>query len=294
MSMKTLVLAAALVCAPVAHAYESRGVEKPPTLPKDSVVPRGHWTYEALSKLEPVRIDNVPLFDDLSKKELQRKLTDTETRLTRYEVALIMVHILGTLQEQPLIKTLTPTGSPLVWILPAQNITSTEPDFTPEELVDIIAALRREYADELAHFGVRDYDFLISTGRVAKPPRLKITPTIIHHPGTFVSTENFVSPTFDEILTRMTKRDEKTGAILTVKRKTDAPQNQATIANALPDLNFSITQTDDGKNVVITLSSQIGDVETVYERYILRLNVAMRRELNFQKLYQDAQKTASK
>ena len=285
MRMKWLLLAAFLMFAPVARAYESRGVETPPKLLQDSVVQRGHWTYEALQILESVRVEDMPLIDGLPKKELQRKLTDAQTRLTRYEVAFIIVRMIETLLEQPLIKASTPPNLRAVERLPLQSVTAADPKLTPEMLRDLISALRREYANELALLGLRDYDFL---SPVAKPPRMTITPSLLN-PRTYI-----FSPTFAEILTRVAKRDEATGAIITVRRKTDAPQNQAGTANILPDLNFSLTETDDGKNVIIVLSDKIGAGANVYERYILRMDNAMRKELNLQKQMQAAQKTAPK
>ena len=165
-------------------------------------------------------------------------------------------------------------------------------------LADIVINLRREFNDELGHLGRRDlsYESRIPEGHVAKPPRLNITPSFLHRRGTFLpisQIENFLNPTFAEILTRVSKRDEATGAIINVKRKADAPQNEAENTNsALPDLKFSLTQADDGKNVVIVLSEKNGKDENVYERYILRMNDVMRAELRLQKQFQETQKAS--
>jgi hypothetical protein len=94
---------------------------------------------------------------------------------------------------------------------------------------------------------------------------------------------NFVSATFQDILARVVRRDKDSQAIVTVKRKADAPQSGT--------LNFSIVQVPHDENeAVVTLSINLKAGDGVYEKYRLKIDEAIRRELNNQKRMADLER----
>lgn len=90
---------------------------------------------------------------------------------------------------------------------------------------------------------------------------------------------NYVSTTFQDVLSRVEKRDETSGAILRVKAKEDSPRHRST-------LQFSINQQRNADEVIISLTWNNKMHDGVYERYRLRIDSAMREELKKQKYYQ--------
>lgn len=88
----------------------------------------------------------------------------------------------------------------------------------------------------------------------------------------------FVSTTFQDIQSRVTQRDGESGAILFVKAKVDAPSEHL--------LNFSIEQ--HSYEAVIVLSLKLL-TDGVYEKYHLRLDDAMREEIQKQKRLKELQ-----
>lgn len=84
----------------------------------------------------------------------------------------------------------------------------------------------------------------------------------------------FVSQTFKEIQSRVIRRDANSGAILEVKVKEDSPKLGF-------GLNFSIAE--DAGDVVIVLSRNLKTGDGVYEKYRLRMDDALRQELQNQK-----------
>jgi hypothetical protein len=99
----------------------------------------------------------------------------------------------------------------------------------------------------------------------------------------------YTSKTFQDILGRVITRDKDTDAILLVKRKEDAP------AAPYPySLRFSIRADQEGNgNVDIVIH---GDVkwDKTYERYFLKADDAIRKELGNQKKLEAAKEMAHK
>lgn len=87
-------------------------------------------------------------------------------------------------------------------------------------------------------------------------------------------TPKFVSAAFKQILTRVTRRDKESQAILRVKGKADAPRPTGS-------LRFSISEEPNINEAVVTLRVN-GKIGTVYEQYRLKIDDAMRLELNNQ------------
>ena len=97
----------------------------------------------------------------------------------------------------------------------------------------------------------------------------------------------FVSATFQDILSRVMRRDDDSGAILEVKVKKDAPQ----IAFGL---NFTIEEQPYQNQVVIVLGVNLKAGDGVYEKYRLIMDDAIREELRNQKRFQELQKERQK
>ncbi len=143
-------------------------------------VPRGHWAYEALDRLSRAGIvEGRP-----------GGVYEGNRPMTRYEFAVAIARLLDRIPGQqpvPVVTTTPPTP------LPGDLVRRGDlPDFntfaTDQELADAIAALRTEFADELARLGVR-VDALEGRvagleNRVTAPPRLTVTPSILHRFGT--------------------------------------------------------------------------------------------------------------
>jgi hypothetical protein len=94
----------------------------------------------------------------------------------------------------------------------------------------------------------------------------------------------FVSKTFQETQSRVMRRDAECGAILKVKVKEDAPE-------ILSDLDFSIKEVPNANEAVIKLSRKRMSGDGVYEMYYLRVDDAMRQELQNQKRFKELEVT---
>lgn len=139
-------------------------------------VPRGHWAYEALDKLSRAGIiEGRP-----------GGVYEGNRPMTRYEFAVAIARLLDRIPTGGVGTVTTPgaaglrgeTGPPG----PMRDDLATD-----QELADAIAALRTEFADELARLGVR-VDALEGRvagleNRVTAPPRLTVTPSILHRFG---------------------------------------------------------------------------------------------------------------
>jgi hypothetical protein len=149
-----------------AHAQDRDVAEYPD-------VPRGHWAYEALNKLSQAGIiEGRPGGNYYGNQPM-----------TRYEFAVAIARLLergtgggvGPAGPQGPIGPAGPAG-----VSPANQITR-------DEVNDLIAALRREFADELARLGVRvtalEDRAAALEARVAAPPRLTVTPGLLHRSG---------------------------------------------------------------------------------------------------------------
>jgi len=90
---------------------------------------------------------------------------------------------------------------------------------------------------------------------------------------------NYVSSTFQDILSRVVKRDKASGAILIVKPKSD-------VANPGITLRLSITPGRKADETVIILECNNMLNDGIYEKYRLRTDTAMREEIKRQALYQ--------
>ncbi len=96
----------------------------------------------------------------------------------------------------------------------------------------------------------------------------------------------FTSKTFQDILGRVMKRDKDTDAILLIKPKEDAP-------SAPYGLEFSIRPARDENSVNIVIYRN-AKVEWIYERYLLKADDAIRKELQNQKKLVAAEEKAHK
>ena len=141
-------------------------------------VPKNHWAYEALDKLSRAGI-------------LEGRpggVYEGNKSMTRYEFAVAIARLLDK------IPTVGPTGA---IVAPFDNSTNERrltdlegrpiPDITRAEVNDLITALRTEFATELERLGVR-VDALegrVSNleNRVAVPPRVTFTPSLLHRAG---------------------------------------------------------------------------------------------------------------
>lgn len=88
------------------------------------------------------------------------------------------------------------------------------------------------------------------------------------------------SKTFSELLARVVERDEKTGTILKVRPRADAPADAG-------NLEFAMRAHKDEANVIIELSTA-GKGGEVYERYVLVIDKAIREEWDRLKAQQKA------
>ncbi len=135
-------------------------------------VPRDHWAYPALQKLAAAGIlEGYPPTGDFR----------GQRAMTRYEFAVAIARLLDNL----------PTGNGGPNQATLDRITALEaravPDVTRAQVNDLIAALQREFRDELARLSGRVDTLETRVGalenRVIPPPRLTITPSILHHTG---------------------------------------------------------------------------------------------------------------
>ena len=157
-------------------------------------VPREHWAYPALQKLAAAGVlEGYPPTGDFR----------GQRAMTRYEFAVAIARILERIQP-PGVTDLTSVNNRLS-VLEARPI----PDINRAQVNDLIAALRREFADELARLGGRldVVESRVTTleNRVTPPPRLTITPSILHQTGTAnyidqtIGGRTFLNPTLGRI-----------------------------------------------------------------------------------------------
>jgi hypothetical protein len=145
-------------------------------------VPRGHWAYEALDRLSRAGIiEGRP-----------GGVYEGNRPMTRYEFAVAIARLLdrigtggGITQAQ--LDALAAT-------LRSEMAAIPRPDITRREVTDMITALTTEFRDELSRLGVR-VDALESRvsaleNRVTKPPRLTLTPSILHRAGSATYIDN--------------------------------------------------------------------------------------------------------
>ncbi len=140
--------------------------------PEFQDVPRDHWAYAALQKLAAAGIveGNPPA-----------GAYQGPRAMTRYEFAVAIARLLDKIQPGG-ITDLSEVNNRLT------NLEGRAvPDVTRAQVNDLIAALQREFRDELARLGGRvgileDRVGALET-RVTPPPRLTITPAILHQTG---------------------------------------------------------------------------------------------------------------
>jgi hypothetical protein len=138
-------------------------------------VPRDHWAYAALQKLAAAGVlEGYPPAGDFR----------GQRAMTRYEFAVAIARLLnsfpvgtnGTVYDDTEVKN-------RLGAVEARPV----PDVTRAQVNDLIAALQREFRDELARLGGRvdvlDTRVTALENRVTPPPRLTITPSIIHQTG---------------------------------------------------------------------------------------------------------------
>lgn len=147
--------------APSAHAQDRAEFQD---------VPRDHWAYAALQKLAAAGVlEGYPPTGDFR----------GQRAMTRYEFAVAIARLLDRISG--------PTdNSALIARLDALEARPI-PDVTRAQVNDLIAALQREFRDELARLGGRVDTLETRVGalenRVTPPPRLTITPSILHQTG---------------------------------------------------------------------------------------------------------------
>ncbi|KAF0250037.1 MAG: hypothetical protein FD167_562 [bacterium] len=94
--------------------------------------------------------------------------------------------------------------------------------------------------------------------------------------------DKFVSVTFQDILNRVIGRDKESGAILEIKVKEDSPQLNF-------GLSFNIEEVPNQNEVIIILYRNLKAGDGVYEKYRLRIDDAICRELENQKYFYQLQ-----
>jgi len=161
-------------------------------------VPKNHWAYDAINKLSQAGIlEGMPNGTYLGNKPM-----------TRYEFAVAVARILdklgatspgtpGAQGEQGPQGPPGPAG-------PAGQIPDVDGFVKRKDLQDAINALRNEFAPELKALGVKvdDLDKRVTDieQRLAKPPKLTITPSVLFRGGTANYIEQ--SPNGDNLLVR--------------------------------------------------------------------------------------------
>jgi len=159
--------------------------------PEFSDVPTTHWAYPALSKLAAAGIlEGYPPTGNYI----------GQRAMTRYEFAIAIARILEKIPTQQEVKDvdLTQVNNRLT-----QLEGRRQPDITRAEVNDLIAALKREFADELARISARvdvlDNRVGVLENRVAAPPRLTFSPSVNMRTGYASYIDNgqgFVGRTF--------------------------------------------------------------------------------------------------
>ena len=151
-------------------------------------VPKNHWAYEALDKLSRAGI-------------LEGRpggVYEGNKSMTRYEFAVAIARLLDKVPTGGGPNNPAYNDSELRGRIGALELRPV-PDITRAEVNDLITALRTEFATELERMGVR-VDALegrVSTleNRVAVPPRVTFTPSILHRAGGASYIDNTVGGT---------------------------------------------------------------------------------------------------
>jgi len=138
-------------------------------------VPRGHWAYEAINRLAAAGII----------EGREGGVYVGNASMTRYEFAVAIARLLDKIGTGP---DLTEINNRLTALENApKGGTTVAPDITRAEVLQLIAALRTEFADELARLGVRvgDLEGRVNAleNKVPAPPRVTITPSFLHRTG---------------------------------------------------------------------------------------------------------------
>jgi len=142
-------------------------------------VPQGHWAYDALQKLAQAGI--VEGYPPTGEYKGARTMT-------RYEFAVAIARLLERIPGQQEIPPTQPGYNDRelrdrIGVLEARPV----PDVTRAQVNDLIDALRREFADELAKVNGRldALDGRVSTieNRIAAPPRTVISASFLHRRG---------------------------------------------------------------------------------------------------------------
>jgi hypothetical protein len=140
--------------------------------PQFQDVPAGHWAYTAIQQLARAGI-----LEGYSTDEYRGP-----KNLTRYEFAVAIARILDK-------RMLYMPASPPDVITPRLNALEARPipEVTRAQINDLIAALRREFADEIARLNNRvlvlDNRVMRIENKVTPPPRLTVASSFLHRTG---------------------------------------------------------------------------------------------------------------
>lgn len=162
------IVAPALVSS--AHAQDTTGSKE------FQDVPLGHWAYPALQKLAAAGIvEGVPPKGDYQGKRA----------MTRYEFAVAIARLLDRIPNVP---TQNDPFNPANLQAQIDELKARPvPDVTRAQVQDLIDALRREFADELARLDgrVTAVENRVTTleNRVAAPPRTVLSAAFLHRRG---------------------------------------------------------------------------------------------------------------
>lgn len=135
-------------------------------------VPKNHWAYEAINKLASAGII----------EGREGGVYVGNASMTRYEFAVAIARLLDKIGPNGETYNDKELRDRIV-------VLESKPDgISRQEVLDLIAALRTEFADELARLGVRvsDLEARVTNieNKVATPPRLTLTPSFLHRTGT--------------------------------------------------------------------------------------------------------------
>jgi len=155
-----------------AHAQDATGSRE------FADVPLGHWAYPALQKLAAAGI--VEGYPPTGNYIGQRPMT-------RYEFAVAIARLLDRIPTIPEVQNVTPYNDTelrnRIGALEARPV----PDINRAQVQDLIDALRREFADELARVNGRidalDTRVGVIENRIAAPPRTVIAASFLHRRG---------------------------------------------------------------------------------------------------------------
>lgn len=136
-------------------------------------VPRNHWAYEAINKLASAGII----------EGREGGVYVGNASMTRYEFAVAIARLLDKLPTTAGGVTYDDTDV----LRRLKELEDRPQGISRAEVLELIAALRTEFADELARLGVRVTDvenrLTALENKVAAPPRLTITPSLLHRQG---------------------------------------------------------------------------------------------------------------